>query len=231
MADKRRAIAMQNKILMVEDNKDIQIFNRKMLIEEGFIVIIAMTLAEAKEKLEEEIPDLIILDIGMPDGSGLDFLQTLRETSLIPVLMLTGFSRSQDVVQGFEMGCDDYLAKPYTFEVLLVRMKYLLKTANRVPEIVSRGSLTMNIFSKQAFINEVDLLLTPKDFALLQILTQNEGQELKFKDIYKKVWGQHSNNDTRALVNGVSRLRKKLVGSGYEIITVYAGGYVFVQQE
>jgi len=126
-------------ILLVEDDKKVQGFNKRLLAGEGFVVQTAMTLADARGILEQQATDAMILDIGMPDGNGLDFLRELRQTSGIPVLMLTGYGETSDVIKGFESGCDDYLRKPYTFEELLARLKRLLYRAEQLPETVTRG--------------------------------------------------------------------------------------------
>jgi DNA-binding response OmpR family regulator len=93
-------------ILLVEDSKKVQNYNKHMLEDEGFSVESALTLSDAGAYLEKRQPDAIILDIGMPDGNGLDFLQELRRTSKIPVLMLTGYDKNEDIVKGFKSGCE-----------------------------------------------------------------------------------------------------------------------------
>ena len=218
-------------ILLVEDNPKVQAFNRDLLEEAGYAVRMALTLAEAREILAREEPDAMILDIGMPDGNGLDFLRELRRTSGIPVLMLTGYDDNADVVEGFESGCDDYLPKPYTFEVLHARLKRLLYRVEQLPETVTRGPLTLNILAKEAFLGGEDLMLTPKDFTLLQFFVQNEGHALGNEVIYEKVWGRPMGEDTGAIRKALSRLRKKIEGSGYTISAVYGNGYRFEKEE
>ena len=218
-------------ILLVEDDKKVQSFNKRLLAGEGFAVQTAMTLADARGILEQQAIDAMILDIGMPDGNGLDFLRELRQTSRIPVLMLTGYGETSDVIKGFESGCDDYLRKPYTFEELLARLKRLLYRAEQLPETVTRGALTLNILAKEAFLNGADLMLTPKDFALLQYFVQNEGRTLDRDVVYEKVWGRPMAGDSQALGSAVSRLRKKLTGCGYTISGGYGNSYCFERGE
>jgi len=218
-------------ILLVEDDKKVQGFNKRLLAGEGFVVQTAMTLADARGILEQQATDAMILDIGMPDGNGLDFLRELRQTSGIPVLMLTGYGETSDVIKGFESGCDDYLRKPYTFEELLARLKRLLYRAEQLPETVTRGALTLNILAKEAFLDGEDLMLTPKDFALLQYFVQNEGRTLDRDVVYEKVWGRPMAGDSQALGSAVSRLRKKLTGCGYTISGEYRNGYRFERGE
>lgn len=214
-------------ILLVEDSKKVQNFNKRMLERAGFAVEPAMTLAAAKAVLTRLTPAAIILDIGMPDGSGLDFLRELRKTSQVPVLLLTGYGENQDVVSGFRSGCDDYLTKPYTFEVLHVRLLRLLQKAEQVPETIKKGPVTLHISSMTAYLKGEDMLLTQKEFSLLLLFAQNEGRTMSAEYIYEKVWGQNMMGDVRAVKFQVSNLRKKLEGSGYAIPAVRGGGYRF----
>jgi len=214
-------------ILLVEDNEKLSDGNRRVLEAEGYEVLTALTIAEARERLSNFTPDIILLDIGLPDGNGLDFLKEFRQKSGIPVLMLTGYSETADIVKGFKGGCDDYLTKPYTFAELLVRLQRLLKNAERVPETVSRGLLTLRLASREAFVGSDKLDLTPKDYALLQFFVQNEERIMQMAYIYETVWGQPMAGDSQAISSAVSRLRKKLKGCGYTISAEYGTGYCF----
>lgn len=218
-------------ILLVEDSKKVQNYNRRMLEDEGFAVETIFTLGGTRAFLALQKPEIIVLDIGMPDGNGLDFLREFRETSKIPVLMLTGYGADKDIVLGFNAGCDDYLTKPYTFNVLLARLNCLLKSAEQVPEAITRGLLTLKLTPRGAYVNGVDLLLTPKDFSLLQFFIQNDNQVMNAEYIYINVWGQPMAGDSRALGKGIQRLRKKLAGCGYTITANYGSGYIFEQGE
>ena len=214
-------------LLLIEDSEEFQNFNKKLFEKQGFAVKTAMTLAEARTFLKRKMPDAVILDIGMPDGSGLNFLREFKRTSKTPVLLLTGYDRNEDVIMGFKAGCDDYLPKPYSFGVLLVRIQRLLQNAEQVPETLTRGLLTLRLMPREAYVNGVDLLLTPKDFALLQFFVQNENRLMNADHIFEQVWGHPMASDPRALSMAISRLRKKLNGCGYTITTEYGSGYRF----
>ncbi len=217
-----------NKIIMlVEDNERVQEFNRKMLESEGYIAITANTLSEAREKLKQKKPDIIVLDIGMPDGSGVEFLNEIRRKMSVPVLMLSGYNQSEDIVKCFQQGCDDYLTKPYSFDVLLVRLEKLLKNAEHSTELIKKGKLVLNTLQGKAFVSGQDLFLTQKNFVLLCLFVQNEDGELTPEQIYDFVWGEEIAINPKVIVNEVSRLRKKIVNSGYVISSVYGGGYRF----
>ena len=218
-------------ILLVEDNKKVQNFNRRMLEDEGFTVECAMTLESAAVFLEKTKPAAIILDIGMPDGNGLDFLREFKKTSRIPVLMLTGYGEAKDIVLGFKTGCDDYLPKPYTFDVLLVRLLRLLKSAEEVPEAITRGLLTLRFLPDVAYIGDKNLNLSKKEFYLLLHFVQNENLPLDAENLYITVWGTPMAGDSQALKAAVSRLRNKLKGCGYTITPEYGLGYRFEQGE
>jgi DNA-binding response OmpR family regulator len=221
------------KILCVEDNKKVQAFNQFQFAELGFDVATAFTLAEARESLQRESPQLIILDINMPDGDGRDFLKELRASDSVlaklPVLMLTGYGKDSDVVAGFESGANDYLAKPYSFQVLLMRTKELLRRAEQTSDIVTRGGLTLDRAANRAEWDGTDMLLTPKEFQILLVLTQNEGVTLSVEQIYEKIWKTPIAGEKRAFRKQISNLRVKLeAGScGYVLNTVYSEGYRF----
>jgi DNA-binding response OmpR family regulator len=154
---------------MVEDDKQIQAVNKNMLTRRGFDVRLAMNLAEARAALETAVLDAIILDIMLPDGSGLNFLRELRAGgSDIPVLLLTALHEDDDVVRGLSEGGDDYLTKPYGYDVLAARVEALMRRSGRLPKTLVKGLLTLDIPSLRAFVNGEDLMLSPKDFALLQ---------------------------------------------------------------
>ncbi|MDR0946903.1 MAG: response regulator transcription factor [Ruminococcus sp.] len=220
---------MKALILLVEDNEQIQRGNEWLFTKEGFDVMTALTLREARERMSEKMPDAIVLDIMLPDGSGLDFMRELRQTSNVPVLLLTGLTTPEDIVRGLTEGGDDYLTKPYDFNVLLARVEALLRRAGRLTEVLQKGTLKLDVMSGQANVNGVDLLLTQKEFALLLLFMQNEKQALSLEQIYEKIWKAPIGNDTRALRKQISNLRSKLeeADCDYTLNTVYGGGYRF----
>lgn len=227
---------MSGLILLVEDNEQILRGNERMLKRRGYHVLTAMTLGEAWERLSASASggkhsvDAIVLDIMLPDGSGLDFMRELRLKSNIPILLLTGLTTPEDVVRGLSDGGDDYLTKPYDFAVLLARVKALLRRAGRLPDVMTKGALKLDIVSGQALLNDCDLLLTQKDFALLLIFIQNEDKVMSAEYLYEKVWKSPLGDDTQALKSAISRLRKKLTGSGYTIVPQRYEGYAFEQE-
>ena len=219
MFDKKR-------ILLVEDNGVIQQLNKEMLEEEGgYRVQTAMNLAEARESINPTIPDLIVLDIMLPDGSGLDFLKELRQRGLdVPVMLLTALSESDDEVKGIREGGDDYMAKPYNNDVFLARVERLLNQKQREEErvknavaqtkntadAITHGPLTINYITQRAKLNDKDANLTPKEFAILAYFLKNMNKKMTPADIFEGVWGQDSMNSAGTIRVHISGLRKKL---------------------
>jgi DNA-binding response OmpR family regulator len=214
------------RVLLVEDEQKVQEFNKNLLEEQGFLVDTAMSLAETRSLLTNK-PDIIVLDRRLPDGEGLEFLKEFRKTSKIPVLILTGYGEDKDQELGFDMGCDDYLPKPYTFGVLHKRINKLLESAERLPETLERGRLALKVMQGEATVNGVNLMLTPKDYILLQFFVQNENRIMNAEYIYETIWGQPMIKDPQAFYTAISRLRKKLRNSGFTITSEYGNGYRF----
>ena len=219
-------------ILLVEDNKEILHGNRRLFELEGYAAACALTLADARALINERGPDAIVLDIMLPDGSGLDFIRELRESenSGIPILLLTGLSTQEDVVRGLTEGGDDYLIKPYDFPVLLARVEALLRRASRVPEVVAKGRLSLDVAAGVATCDGADLLLTQKEFALLLFFVQNEGRFVNAEYLYEKVWKAPMSSDSNALRSSIKRLRTKIEGGGWRIGWSRGEGYCFERE-
>ena len=217
-------------ILCVEDNLQVQLFNQSLLEAKGFTVKPAMSLAQAREICAAAMPGLIILDIHLPDGNGLDFLRELRQTSHVPVIALTKDSEEEDLVAGLASGCDDYVTKPYAFPVLYARIEAVLRRTSSLPESIEKGALKLDVTAGQALLHGKDMLLTQKDFALLLLFAQNEGRTVSAEALYEKLWKAPLAGNINALKNAVSRLRAKLGGSGYAIVTRRGEGYLFERE-
>jgi DNA-binding response OmpR family regulator len=217
-------------ILLVEDNEKLQAMNKVMLEKRGFAVKTTYTLSEAKAFLSQIKPDAIVLDRGMPDGDGADFLVNLRKTSRIPVLMLTGYNQRDEVKAGYNSGCDDYITKPFDFDILVMKLNTLIKRAEEVPESITQGELTLKLISQEAFTRDINLNLPPNEYKLLQFFVQNKGKEISAEKLYEAVWGQPLIGNTTALRVAVSHLRKKLEGCGYNVSKARGMGYCFERE-
>ena len=217
-------------ILLVEDEVKLLNSNRLLLESENYRVLEAQLLADAWRHLRGASPDLIVLDIVLPDGSGLDFLAELRKTSRIPVLLLTSLGTPEDVVRGLRAGGDDYLPKPFDTSELVARIETMLRRATYVPDVIEKGSLRLDLASGQAFLFDTDMLLAQKEFALLLVFTQNEGRVMSAEYLYEKVWGRPMIGNDSAVKNMIYRLRKKLLEGGMDIKFQRNEGYVFVSR-
>jgi len=216
-----------NYLLLVEDDKNVQASNKRILERRGYKVRQAYTLAEAKAIIGEEAPSAIVLDIMLPDGNGLDFLRQFRKTSNIPVLVLTAMDTSDDVICGISAGGDNYLTKPYDLDIFVAQVAALLRRSQLIPETLSAGLLKLDTASGMAFVNGEDMLLSKKEYSLLQLFVQHPDKTMNADYLFEKVWGHGMPLDTSALRNMVYKLRKKLEGSGYTVSSERSEGYVF----
>ena len=215
-------------ILLVEDEENIQFANKTLLERRGgYKVRLAMNLEEARRSITEAEPDLVVLDIILPDGSGLDFLRELRQDKNIPVLLLTALSETSDELKGLQAGGDDYITKPYDIHVLLARIEMVLQRTTRLPETITKGILTLHITSNEAFVNGGNLSLSQKEFSLLTVFVQNENRIIRAEHLYEQVWGRKLEGDDNAVKMAVSRLRKKLAHSGFTVTAERGAGYCF----
>lgn len=217
-------------ILLLEDNEQIMQGNERMLKRRGYEVITALTLAQARIAIQARMPDLFVLDIMLPDGSGLDFMSELRKYSQTPILLLTGLTTPEDIVRGLTVGGDDYLPKPYDFGVLLARVEALLRRAQQVPERIHKGRLCLDVTADVATLDGADLLLSQKEFSLLLIFVQNEERFVSAEYLYEKVWKQAMVGNSNTLKTTINRLREKIKSSDYRIAWSRGEGYCFERE-
>jgi len=217
-------------LLLVEDEPMVQMNNKKILQRRGYVIRQAYSLKEAREIIAGEAPRAIVLDIMLPDGDGLEFLQELRKTSNVPVLMLTAMGTSHDIIRGLEAGGDDYLTKPYDLAVFLMRVEALLRRSSLVPDTLEAGSLKLDPASGKAYINGEDMVLPQKEYSLLQQFVQHPEKILSAEYLYEKVWGQEKLDEDKSLKVAISKLRAKLSGSGYTITASRGEGY-YIERE
>ncbi|MCL2198342.1 MAG: response regulator transcription factor [Defluviitaleaceae bacterium] len=217
-------------MLLVEDEERI-LFANKIILERkgGYNVQTATTLAEARKCVQENPPDIILLDVMLPDGSGLNFLEELRqgENSNIPVLLLTALSKSSDELKGIVSGGDDYITKPYNNDVLLGRIEMVLRRTYSMPDTLSIGSIKIDTAAKKAFFNDEDMGLAPKEYSLLELFVQQPEKIMSAEHLYEKAWGQKMLGDDTTLRKTISVLRTKLLESdtGYTITASRGEGY------
>ncbi|NLI93677.1 MAG: response regulator transcription factor [Peptococcaceae bacterium] len=213
-------------ILIVEDDHDIMSANREALELEGYRVIEADTLAKGRSVAESTPLDLIILDILLPDGNGLTYCEELRGKNDIRILFLSALNTKADVLAGLRAGGDDYVAKPYDMDELLVRVEALLRRGKLIglaEPPLCLGGLELDLISRRALVDGKDILLKPKEFALLEILMRSHGSAVAANELYEKVWGMEAAGDSRTVKEHISRIRGKL-GESSELCILFERG-------
>ena len=221
-------------ILLVEDNKKILDVNTWALEDAGHKVLAAETLAEARQLLAEETPDVAVLDIMLPDGDGLEFLPELRSICKIPVLILTSKTEQEEIVKGLRAGSNDYITKPYKIDEFCARvesaLRWELTKREEIPEIIAKGSLVLDMLANRARVNDSVLQLTNIEFKLLCLFVQNEGKLMDFELIYEVIWTRPLADSRKAVQASVKRLRQKVAPAGYSISVRRGKGYVFARK-
>jgi DNA-binding response OmpR family regulator len=216
-------------VLLVEDNEKLNAINRRALEGAGHKVLTALTLAEARERLGANDPEVILLDVLLPDGSGIDFCGEIRGDTDAHILFLTSRTEHEDRIRGLDTGGDDYITKPYKLEEMLSRVRAAMRRRGMPPaRVITREPLTLDTVAAQALLNGADMLLTGKEFALLLLLVQNEGKPISKEYLYETVWKAPMAGDGNALWKQLSTLKKKLdTGGGAVALTASRGnGYM-----
>jgi len=200
------------KILVVEDHAQLAGFIRRALTEQAYTVLVATSCEMAADLLADEKFDLVILDIGLPDGSGLGLLKAWREAGFNePVLILSARDAVDDRVAGLDVGADVYLAKPFQVNEFLANVRALLRRqAIARKTILTHRGLTLDLVARTAMLNGSALELTAREFALLEIFLQNAGRILTRTFISEKIWQSHEDVDTNLLDVYMSRLRNRI---------------------
>lgn len=204
-------------ILIVEDDEDMANLNSRLLKRQGYDTVVAYTAAEARIIAGGQSPfDLVVLDINLPDGNGFDLCREFRQNTDVPVLFLTGKSETKDKIKGLNNGGDYYLTKPYDKNEFLAVVQNLLRrvrqTQKKITEtsVITKGPFTLRLVESRAYVNGRDAELSQKEFAVLLMLIQNEDKEVTYEQLYENVWGMAMNNNSSALRQQISRLKKKL---------------------
>ena len=227
---------MSQKILIIEDEPDIRKTLEYNISREGYEVISASSLSEGREKLESASFSLLLLDLMLPDGSGLDLCRELKQDkslSSMPVIILTAKDDEVDKVVGFELGADDYVTKPFSVRELILRVKAVLKRGERKSDNmeVQRqfGELKIDVDSHEVFVNDERVNLTALEFKLLRQLVDRRGRVQSRDQLLSDVWGYSSDVTTRTVDTHIKRLREKLGDMGKYIQTIRGVGYKFTR--
>lgn len=225
------------KILVVEDEESIRRFITLNLSAAGYQVGEAETGEEALSMLKTFIPELVVLDLMLPGISGLEVCQQIRD--IMPetlVIMLTARGQDTDKILGLELGADDYMVKPFNPFELIARIKAVLRRRAGLKEpkqVLSCRELCLDITSNNFFKNDLEIELTPTEFALLKVFMENPGRALKRNEMLNAVWGEDYFGDTKTLDVHIRRLREKiedLPSQPNYIKTVWGSGYRWQQE-
>lgn len=219
------------KILVVEDDKGISDFVIPELEHEGFKVCLAETGRAALEKFEQENPDLILLDIMLPELSGLEVLRRIRAVSNVPVILETARGETIDKITGLNSGADDYIPKPFEIEELLARINALLRRVNSMrsnEDKLSVRALTLNVGRMSCSIAGNELVLSKTEFLMLKCFVENQGKVLSRANIIDEIWGKGHFIDENTVDVYVGYLRSKIAEHTKEeyIKTVRGTGYI-----
>jgi len=217
-------------VLLIEDNEKLNIANSRALALRGYEVLTASTLAKGGLQLAKREPDVILLDIELPDGDGISFCNEIRSITTAHILFLTANAKHESMVQALQYGGDDYITKPFHPEELIARIDAVMrrrKMDKTNAKTIIKGALTLDIMATQGFIAGNDLTLTPKEFSLLLLLVQNEGKILSAEYIYAKVWKAPLVGDKNSMQAIISKVRQKIEYSGYYIDSIRGQGYTF----
>lgn len=230
---------IRDRVLVVEDDKRINSFYKTILEANDYEVLMAQTGTEAYSMITSQCPDVVILDLGLPDMDGLKILKSVREWSSMPVIVVSARTHEKDKVAALDMGADDYITKPFGTSELLARIRTAIRhtrstlvTANGAPAgVFTSGALTIDYDKHRVFIDGEDAGLTQNEYKIVSLLGKFAGKVITYDYIIKEIWGPNMKNDNRILRVNMANIRRKIeknpaepeyifteVGVGYRIV-------------
>lgn len=219
---------MNYNILVVEDEDKLRSILCDYFLSRGDFPTQACDGFQALSLMEENNYDAVLLDIMMPELDGLSVCRALRRSNDIPVVFLTALSDEEDKLLGYELGADDYITKPFSMSVLYAKLTALIKRNQRTVLSKDRmevGGIVLDIIRRKVFVDNHEVFLTPKEFALLRCLMQNKDLVMSREQLLVKCWGYDYEGEARAVDTHIKRLREKLGDSADCIKTVIKAGY------
>ncbi len=221
------------KVLIADDEPDIVSMLKDYFEINGYLVLTAVNGQEAIAQTAKK-PDIILLDINMPDVDGLEVCRKIRDYVACPILFLTARIEDSDKIHGFAVGGDDYIVKPFSIEELGARVAAHIRREQRgtvAPNAVFYGELVIDYTAKSAAVKGRTIAFTKKEFELLELLSLNAGMVFDKEKIYERVWGYDAEGDSAVVAEYVRRIRAKLAehGEEYHIETVWGMGYKWVR--
>lgn len=218
------------KILIAEDDRDIRELLKLYLESEGYLVLEAENGKQALETAQKQRPDLAILDIMMPEMSGLDLTRRLREKTMMPILILSARDQDHDKILGLNLGADDYMTKPFNPLELVARVRALLRRSSSRPDVLKAGELCLDFSAHTLMKGNRQIQLTPMEYKILSILMRSPGRIYTKVQLYEAVCGEYFENDENTIMVHISRIREKVEDDPkrpVHIITVRGVGYKF----
>jgi DNA-binding response OmpR family regulator len=222
------------RILIVDDESTLLATLSFNLERQGYDVITAFEGGDALRLVDEKQPDLVLLDLMLPGMHGFEICRALRKRSSIPIIILTARTDEVDRVVGLELGADDYITKPFSMNELIARVRACLRRSETVAgpasEVITAGSVTLDLRRRQALVNGEPLDLKPKEFDLLLVFMQNRGRTLTRGQLLRSVWQYEDHGSTRTVDVHVGRLRRRIEANldfPELIVTMRGTGYRF----
>lgn len=222
----------EHKILIIDDEPEIRRFLKSSLEQSGFVTIESDNGRNGIKSIKQENPCVILLDLGLPDIDGIEVIDKIRSFSDIPIIILSARGQESDKIKALELGADDYLTKPFSTAELIARIKVAIRhlTKKEKPSAIEIGGVKLDLNLAQAFLNNIELKLTPKEFKLLSILMQNAGKLITHKQLLNEIWDRYTPENNNYLRIHTQHIRKKLnddpINPKY-IITETGVGYRF----
>jgi two-component system KDP operon response regulator KdpE len=206
---------MDNKpcVLIVEDEHNILSFMRTVLQANGYRVIEAADAAQALNMIPSHLPDLMILDLGLPDADGMDVIRSVRSWSRMPILVVSARDQERDKVMALDLGADDYVTKPFGTSELLARIRTELRHAQTISsqeEAFVSGDLTVDFFRRRVFVGDQEAHLTQNEFRIVTVLARNAGRVMTYDQLIAEVWGPNALSDNQILRVNMANIRRKL---------------------
>lgn len=229
---------IKDKVLVVEDDKNIRSFLQAILEANDYEVVLSQNGAEAYSLITSQCPDVILLDLGLPDMDGMKILETVRGWSAMPIIVVSARDRERDKVEALDKGADDYITKPFGIREMMARIKAVLRryeapaaetgAQKEVDTILSADGIVINVERHEVDINGKSVELTLKEFELLQYLMENRGHVFTRDQLLNHVWGIDYAGETRTVDVHIRHLRQKLSDAGADeqcIETIRGKGY------
>ncbi|WHY79445.1 response regulator transcription factor [Neobacillus sp. WH10] len=204
---------MNQRILVIEDDLDIQELIREFLISQDYEVNTAQDGIEGIQMFQNGHYDLCILDVMLPNMDGYSICKIIRNKSLVPIIMLTALGEEKDQVKGFELGVDDYITKPFSFNVFIKRVEALLRRTHSSlspSRMIQLKEMMVDLEGYKVSVNGEEVELTTKEFEILAVLLENNGKVLTRENLLDKAWGYDFYGETRVVDTHIKNLRKKL---------------------